>query len=121
MSTAVQEQAAFFQWVHQMIEQQEGAATEDGRRHPRSAYPRLQMVAPVIAGRPPEQGDFREVRCLDLSAGGISFLTTEVPESGQYIVALGTPPNVIHLTAEVVRDAPQRLVGCRFTGRLDAR
>jgi hypothetical protein len=118
MSSEIEEHAAFFRWVHGMTERPGSADADDVRRHARSQYPQVQRVASATGAGLPRSDEFREVRCLDLSAGGISFLTDDVPADGKFVVALGTSPDLIYLSAEVVRDVPQRLVGCRFTGRL---
>ena len=58
------------------------------------------------------------MRCFDLSTTGFSFLRNEAYPERQLVVALGTSPEVVHLTAEVVHETPLVLVGCRFTGRV---
>lgn len=119
MPLARDESTAYFQMVHRLLEAQEDADKDaEGRAHKRSPYPRLQLVAPWTGGRMPEVAAFRPVRCFDLSASGFSFLSPEQPEGPRLVVALGSDPKLTYLTAEVVHETAVRLVGCRFTGRI---
>ncbi|GAB6167082.1 hypothetical protein JCM19992_30820 [Thermostilla marina] len=95
------------------------------RSSPRLAFPYTQRIAPVFGGVIPSRRRFFEVRCRDISAGGISFLLESPPEFESLVVALGHPPAESFFTARVVRvqecregDKTWILVGCRFTGRV---
>ena len=96
----------------------------EGRTSPRRDFPYRQKIAPLNGGQRPTWDDFFEVRCSDLSAGGISILCEEPPRFNELVVALGRPPSLMHLAAKVVyvreavRDAQVMYqVGCRFIGR----
>jgi hypothetical protein len=98
----------------------------DRRVQSRHTFSRVQRIAPYIAGRVPVAEDFRDVRCRDLSASGVSFWLLSPPEFSSIVVALGEAGTVKYLIAEVVRTVPVRhddktiyIVGCRFKGRLD--
>jgi len=66
-----------------------------------------------------------EVRCEDISAGGISFYLEGPPDFTTFVVTLGWPAAEGHFSARVVR-VPKAsfegrsgyLIGCRFTGRV---
>jgi len=98
--------------------------SQEGRVSPRHDFPYRQQIAPLSDATRPTWGDFFEVRCSDISAGGISILCDEPPWFNDLVVALGRPPSVTHLAAKVVhvreevRDARVIYqVGCRFVGR----
>ena len=98
----------------------------DRRRRPRRSFTYYQRIAPMENGRMPPLRMFRRVKCIDISAGGFSFLSTSRPPEGDFVVALGSPPVVINVAAQVVHvtptdyeGQPAYVVGCRYTGRLD--
>jgi hypothetical protein len=116
--------ATLFSLVHGVLEaerQREAKERREGRRH---SYRCLQLIAPLRDGELPDQSMFQPMQCVDLSAGGLAYLTPELPDSQQLIVALGTVP-FLFLTAQIVRhervvregQATYR-VACRFTGRI---
>jgi hypothetical protein len=94
------------------------------RRDPRRPFPYKQVLAPIVDGRLPSPGDFHEVRCHDLSSQGFCFLSEDIPDYQQLIVAFGKQDNLIYLTADIVHVSPGTadgeevfLVGCHYTGR----
>ena len=96
------------------------------REHPRRAYPYVQLLAPRVDEHVPDLSIFRQVTCQDIASGGFSFLSRIRVNQGCYIVALGSPPLLTYVTAEVVHQTPVLIdetqyysVGCRYTGRLD--
>jgi len=98
----------------------------DRRRRPRRTFAYFQRIAPTFDGRIPPLRMFRRVKCLDISAGGFSFLSSVTPNETDFVVALGNPPVVIHVAARVAHVTPTEyegqpmfLVGCSYTGRLD--
>jgi len=102
-----------------------GRALVERRRSPRREYPYRQWIAPCWGDSLPGPEDFIEVACRDISAGGFSFLLDASPDFTDLVIALGIPPHVTHLAAEVRRVAEmetdgkkQFLVGCQFRGRL---
>ncbi len=98
----------------------------DRRKRPRRSFTYYQRIAPSDNGRVPPLRMFRRVKCLDISAGGFAFLSSVRPNDTNYVVALGNPPVVINVAAEVVHITPidyegqtTYLIGCKYTGRLD--
>lgn len=118
MPTSSRDDLDFFNMVHRLVEHEE--SPRDGRMHDRYPYPRMQLMAPMFGGRLPDPAAFREVRCFDLSATGFSYLSPTAPESGDLVIVLGTSPNLTYFKAEVVHERPYRLIGCQFTGRVEA-
>lgn len=115
------EEAAFFKMVHRLVRepQNENSATET-RRAQRAAYPSLQRIASFNGHTLPADAEFHEVRCFDLSSSGFSYLSPLPENAHQIVVALGSKPNLRHLSAQVVHQTPLTLVGCRFTGRVSS-
>lgn len=73
----------------------------------------------------PDESAFREVRCHDLSAGGISFLCVDPPDCQTVVVQLGKGAEVRYMIARVAHIAAvgesadaQFRVGCSFVERL---
>ena len=72
----------------------------------------------------PALTDFGRVLCVDLSGGGIAFFLADAPESDEWVVALGKPPkltymfaNVTHIQETEHKGQMRYRVGCRFAGR----
>lgn len=103
-----------------------GGRERDIRRaHTRHVFRSKQVVAPVIDGRLPSSNAFFEVECVDLSAGGISFLLSKPPATSEFIIAVGVPGDLKHMRAEVRNCRPHTgddrklwRVGCKFTERV---
>lgn len=108
--------AAYMRLVHELL--QLPTEPSDNRRSSRQPFPTQQSVAPFSGFGWPGPADFERVRCFDLSTTGFSFLRNEPFPERQLVVALGSAPDVVHLTAEVMHETSLVLVGCRFTGRV---
>ena len=100
------------------------AAGAERRKRPRRSYPYTQSVAYFSGDNPPQEEDFFPVRCVDIAAGGFSFLSRTPPPHDSLVVALGTPPKITRLAAQVAHVTRtdrhgQRmyLIGCSYTGR----
>lgn len=96
------------------------------RRHSRRAYPYVQQIAPIIGRGLPPRERFYEVQCHDISAGGFSFYADAPLKAEALVVALGTPPKLTYLVAQVAhvtrieRDGRKLfLIGCNYTDRVD--
>jgi PAS domain S-box-containing protein len=94
------------------------------RRHPRRSFPYKQRIAAVLDGRLPDRQTFVDVQCKDIAASGFSFLSPKPPASDTLVVALGVPPRVTYLVAQVVhvtrvekRGQRKFLIGCAYVGR----
>lgn len=95
------------------------------RTSQRKLFPYRQQIAPFDDGIVPPRHTFAQVRCWDISAGGISFLLDEPPPYKRVVVVLGGSATEVLMSADVVRvielveeDVNGYLVGCRFTGKL---
>jgi len=96
------------------------------RRHPRRAYSYVQKIAPITGDGFPPRESFYEVQCHDISAGGFSFYADTPLVADALVVALGTPPKLTYLVAQVAhltrieRDGRKVfLIGCNYTDRAE--
>jgi hypothetical protein len=120
---------SFYTMVHDLIEADKrfashGRLASDQRAANRRSFSCQQLLAPFDGVRLPNQSEFRQVACQDLSAGGFSFVQPQRAEFEELIVALGKVPFQF-FTARVQNQTRIRLkghtayrVGCRFTGRI---
>ena len=84
---------------------------EERRGAPRHPFANRQWIAPYDGSHFPDQSEFSQVRCRDLSRTGFSFVVSEKPDFSSLVVYLGDPPNHIPMAAEVVRSCRVRLLG----------
>jgi PAS domain S-box-containing protein len=94
------------------------------RMHPRRSFPYKQRIAAVVDGKLPDRQTFVDVQCKDIAASGFSFLSPRPPASDTLVVALGVPPRVTYLVAQVIhvtrvekRGERKFLIGCAYVGR----
>jgi hypothetical protein len=94
------------------------------RRKQRNPFPYVQLVAPCTGTGLPPTSAFFEALCHDISEDGFSFLWTAMPTSTSVVVALGTRPPHLYMTARVAHftrcetvSGAKYIVGCQFTGR----
>jgi len=105
------------------LRQSQAGKKAQRRGQPRRAYPYRQKIAPIIGGQLPAKDEFKELQCRDIGAGGFSFYSNSPPESDELVVALGSPPQLTYLTAEIAhlervsQDGKKMyLIGCAYTG-----
>jgi hypothetical protein len=135
--------ANFYNLIHQLAVSSRDDAGADRREDRREPFHATQRIALRRGPGVPEESEFIEVRCQDLTRRGFSFLMTSKPKFESLVAAFGTPPNVIYVAAAIThcddvmvvagdsggragsRGAPSArpatpmvLVGCRFTERL---
>ena len=98
------------------------------RARARRQYPYNQLIAPLRGTRAPDHQVFMETKCHDISSRGFSFVTDKQPDYERVVVAFGTPPMAVYLTADVrhvtakhENGLPHYVVGCRYTGRVRAK
>ncbi len=116
----------------QTLQKMMGAAARPGaaerRRARRYSYPATQFLAPYHHGGLPTADQFREVRCQDISTGGIAFYWPTEPDFDDLVIQLGTRRSPTFVTAQVrYLDAlrpgeptGEFLIGCQFTGRVQS-
>lgn len=92
--------ANFFNLIHQLV----GTPEEDERRsHPRQPFQSVQRIAVRRGPGIPDESEFIEVRCHDLTRAGFSFLLPSQPDFADLVAAFGTPPDVMYVGAHVSR------------------
>ncbi len=100
------------------------ASQHERRTSERRRFPRIQPVAACDGARPPTLDMFADVRCYDISNGGISFLWPQKPEFEYAVIGLGTVSERIWLKTRLVRQFPiegldgEFLACCQFIGRI---
>jgi hypothetical protein len=106
---------------------EDSTATSANRRHrSRQNYRILQWMAPCREGEMPDPGSFRQVRCHDVSCGGISYYSKEPPLEKFLVFFLRIGERGIYVQARVancmqVIDGQQTTfrIGCEFLTRLE--
>jgi hypothetical protein len=90
----------------------------------RRPYPTWQYVTPYTDSLP-DPTEFKDVYCHDISVGGISYLSPEVPTDMQVCISVGTAPDWLLMEAQVAnyrlvqyKGLPMYLIGCRFSRRI---
>ncbi len=97
--------ASFYNLVHQLSVSAGGAVAE--RRHERrSRFVATQRIALCQPPRIPEDDEFIDVPCHDLTCKGFSFFLPVEPDFQVFVVALGARPNVIYMSAGVTHSEP---------------
>ncbi len=97
--------ASFYNLVHQ-LSQAGGGAEGDRRQEPRAQLGATQRIAPRRAPGIPDETEFTEVQCHDLNRSGFSFFLPGKPTFRFLVVAFGTSPNAIYLSARVTHAEP---------------
>jgi hypothetical protein len=97
----------------------------DRRNRSRQTYRILQWMAPCREGELPDPGTFRQVRCHDISCGGISYYSKEPPLEKFLVFFLRAGERGIYVQARVancvhVIEGQQATfrIGCEFLTRL---
>ena len=96
--TANEIDAQFFQMIHQLIKSQRRS---ERRGHPRDTFTSTQRIALLRDDKTPEEKDFFDVRCNDLTPSGFSFFINEKPDFEQLVIAFEGSSGMIHIHAEV--------------------
>ncbi len=115
--------AAFFDMVHSLLEEQKEGDGRERRQRERHQYNCIQLLADFDGNSMPAQADFRKVNCQDISATGFSYFSPRKPDTDHVIVALGAIPFMFYV-AQVMHANPvnndgmvEYLVGCRLKNR----
>jgi hypothetical protein len=95
--------ANFYSLVHQLAVTSGQQAPEDRRRRHRHRFQSIQRIALPRGPGVPDEADFIEVQCHDLTREGFSFLLPSRPTFEWIVTAFGVPPEVIYVLAKVSR------------------
>jgi hypothetical protein len=140
--------AKLYRLVHEMVYGPEADVGRDRRQHARKAYRAIQRMAPWSGDVFPDEDDFFDVACRDLTQAGFSFLLPTEPDFTLLVAEFGKGADAICVAAEVLRAAgvllypggnveprrnasarakskgrrkggiPMFLIGCRFVRRI---
>ncbi len=137
--------ASFYNLIHQLSDSLQQDETADRRGNRRQVFQTIHRIAWRRGTDMPDESEFFEVHCHDLTSSGFSFFLPSKPNFDFLVAAFGVPPSVIYLDAKVLhcddvlvhpsgliervehagRQAadvqtatPMILVGCRFVRRL---
>jgi|SRR5580658_1754844 hypothetical protein len=100
------------------------AVSVDRRETVRWPFREIQWLGPYGSWGLPKKHMFFEVRCHDLSQGGISFFLPRPPASEFAVIGLGKKPNLVYYMVQMTNcnefpgEKKQYLVGCRFVQRV---
>lgn len=120
----VETDAGLLSTIESILSEQAAHAANDRRNDARRSYECTQLLAPFDGESLPQQADFRQVQCRDLSPAGFSFYTYRQPGSDQVVVALGAVPfkffiaDIVHMSISSTEGGQDFLVGCQFVSRL---
>jgi len=116
--------ASLYQLVHQVVSGLDAPVKSQRRSRERHPFPCDQSVAFLINQRMPFAKEFEQVRCRDLSEGGVSFYYDEPPLCNQLVLGLGLENHPSYFLCDVrhwsrVRGAPAAYcIGCKFVRRV---
>jgi hypothetical protein len=94
--------ANFFNLVHQLATDQRRKAP-DRRGADRQRFVSTQRIALRRGAGIPDESEFFEVQCHDLTRQGFSFLLPRAPTFHFLVAAFGAPPEAIYVSARVAR------------------
>ena len=95
--------ANFYNLVHQLAAVSRQRATEDRRGRRRHSFQSIQRIALPRGAGVPDEAEFIEVQCHDLTREGFSFLLPSRPTFESIVAAFGAPPEAIYVLAKVTR------------------
>ena len=116
-------EADLFDTISDLLAEQHTFSSDERRDGERREYEYIQLIAPYGETGLPQQENFRQVRCHDLSPRGFSFLSYQRPSTDN-VVALGSVPfkffvaKIAHVSSSENASAQDYLVGWRFVRRL---
>lgn len=100
------------------------AGRDETRDNQRREFSAIQAIARHTGDELPADTEFRQVKCLDLSSSGLSFLVPEPLEDQSLVIRFGADPNFMYVVGKVMNQAqvpsgakPMYRIGCQFTNR----
>jgi hypothetical protein len=108
--------ANFYNLVHQLAVASRKASMADRRSGRRQGFQSVQRIALPRGPGVPDEADFIEVPCHDLTRQGFSFLLPSRPTFEWIVAAFGAAPEVIYVLAKVTRSVD---VGVSASGSVE--
>lgn len=107
--------ANFYRLIHRMLASPHNGQDADRRSETRASYRVVQRVAPWDGTRFPDESEFLQVQCHDLTRAGFSFLAPAEPQFRTLVVEFVAAPDRLYVAAQVLRSVP---VVCHSSGEL---
>jgi len=98
--------ANFYRLIHRMLATPRDNGGAERRSEQRNAYRVAQRVAPWDGSTFPDETEFVQVQCHDLTRAGFSFVAPTEPRFHTLVVEFSVPPEVLYLSAQVLRSVP---------------
>jgi len=96
-----QADADFYNLIHQLVGTPRKDDPLERRTDPRHPFTAVQRIAVRRGLELPDESEFTEVRCHDLTRGGFSFLLPSRPDFDSLVAAFDMPSKTIYLAARV--------------------
>ncbi len=93
--------ADFYRFIHEWTGPQSEEEPAESRRAGRHPFPARHRIAPCRGPAFPEDGEFFEVRCHDLTRAGFSFYLPARPDFTSLVAAFRGPSGMIYVAAEI--------------------
>ena len=93
--------ASFFSLIHQLAGSPRPDDAAERRKDRRKPFVSTQRIAARRGTEVPDESEFIEIQCHDLTRHGFSFFLPNHPEFDSLVAAFGTPPEVLYVAAEV--------------------
>ena len=93
--------ANFYNLIHQLVEAAELGEAAERRGDHRRSFRSTQRIALQHGPGIPDESEFIDVRCHDLTGSGFSFLLSGPPKFDALVAAFGPPPHSIYIAARV--------------------
>ena len=93
--------AGFYSLIHKLVGPPDPDDSVERRTAPRQPFKTIQRIAPRRKLGLPDESEFFEVWCHDLTGGGFSFLLGRGPDFDSLVAVFGTHPQAIYVGARV--------------------
>jgi len=93
--------ANFYNLIHQLVEAAELGETAERRGDRRRSFRSTQRIALQHGPGIPDESEFFDVQCHDLTGSGFSFLLSGPPKFDSLVAAFGPPPHSVYVAARV--------------------
>ena len=97
--------AIFYRLIHQLASTAPTGENSERRTQKRRPFPTWQRIAPYDGHSCPDQSQFFEVQCHDLTQNGFSFLVIRRPVFTSLVVEFGAAPDLIYVAAQILHFA----------------
>jgi len=93
--------ANFYNLIHQLVDSSQPDEDAERRNQHRELFLSTQRIALRRGPGIPDESEFIDVRCHDLTRKGFSFFLSSSPNFDSLVAAFGSPPELIYVAAKV--------------------